>query len=89
MGAILESAGSSFANGRRLEFLKRLIKLTKILLIVHVVHLFFKFLMCFFYLFLVVETTILLADINDYKAVNDVYATCKPRNILPCNLVYF
>ncbi|XP_057314150.1 2-iminobutanoate/2-iminopropanoate deaminase-like isoform X2 [Hydractinia symbiolongicarpus] len=37
MKAILEAAGSSFAN--------------------------------------VVETTILLADINDYKAVNDVYAT--------------
>lgn len=31
----------------------------------------------FSFLLSVVETTILLSDINDYKAVNEVYATCK------------
>ena len=35
------------------------------------------FLTDFIYLLLVVKTTVLLADLNDYSAVNDVYAKCK------------
>lgn len=36
--------------------------------------------MCVFnkvYLLLVVKTTVLLADLNDYSAVNDIYSQCK------------
>lgn len=31
---------------------------------------------CFFFL-LVVKTTVLLADINDFAKVNEVYSTCE------------
>ena len=63
IGAILQEAGATFNNGKKYELDSR---------VLHV-----KYSFVCFVVFSVVKTTVLLADIKDYPAVNQVYVKCE------------
>lgn len=66
MGEILKAAGCGYDNGKE--------NLTIIIIIIHLPHCHHSLVVFFF---AVVKATVLLADINDFNAVNDVYKQCK------------
>lgn len=69
MGEILKAAECGYENGKRLI-------LKMILFKMHVCP-FKGYTVCVLFVFTVVKTTVLLADMNDFTNVNDVYKQCK------------
>lgn len=68
MGEILKAAGGGYENGEN----------SCILFIVYLfIYLFFAHSLILFLFSAVVKTTVLLADMNDFTKVNDVYKQCK------------
>lgn len=73
MGEILKAAGCGYENGKSSSIICQFFHAR--------IQAFYK--VCFFFLslsslfFAVVKTTVLLADINDFNNVNDVYKQCE------------
>lgn len=74
MGEILKAAGCSYSNGEisLLSHISQHRSCCSYVLYVSTNSLIKKN-----YLISVVKTTVLLADINDFNSVNEVYKTCK------------
>lgn len=70
MGEILKAAGCGYENGKSSSIICQFFHAR--------IQAFYK--VCFFFsslFFAVVKTTVLLADINDFNNVNDVYKQCE------------
>lgn len=69
IGEILKAAGCDYSNGEKLSFSSY---------VSHVLNIKHELSEHINPFISVVKTTVLLADINDFNNVNEVYKTCKP-----------